>query len=242
MTAEPTGGTPTCPHGFLHGMCNARACREADAAWGREGVGDAPAPSTPPHQHEQWQLRTAPDGSTYCAACGNPTGPPPGDLAPRSGTGVPTNAELAERARALDAHTVVREWLNRHVGHPPVGGFDSRDDWLDWAASNFLADPEIAQHLTPTPTGAHTGDVDRDERQARHMAHVAWSRAPYGVPFLSGWDARAALDSAAPLPVLNPDDTDLTAEEVGGLLDSGTPVDLVTPNATPSAGQETGHA
>lgn len=30
------------------------------------------------HHHEPWQMRVAPDGGTYCAACGERTEPPQG--------------------------------------------------------------------------------------------------------------------------------------------------------------------
>jgi hypothetical protein len=61
--------------------------------------------------------------------------------------GVPTNADLAVHAEEGTAYDVVRAWLERHV---PDRFDNSREDkrvWLDWAAQNFLADPEIRQHL-----------------------------------------------------------------------------------------------
>lgn len=60
---------------------------------------------------------------------------------------VPTNDELAERAKDSDARTVVWNWLRRHV-RPPHSGMDYTE-WLDWAAENFLADPEVRAHLVP---------------------------------------------------------------------------------------------
>jgi hypothetical protein len=65
-----------------------------------------------------------------------------------TGPVVPSNEELAEQAKSLDAFTVVRNWLDRHAGFP-FGPFGTRDEWLTWAAQNFLADPEIRQHLVP---------------------------------------------------------------------------------------------
>lgn len=59
---------------------------------------------------------------------------------------VPTNDELAERAKDLDAHTVVRNWLERHTRPQRHNASWTRDE-LDDAADNFLADPEIAVHL-----------------------------------------------------------------------------------------------
>lgn len=76
------------------------------------------------------------------------------DNATRRGvTRVPTNAELAERVKDKELVELVREWLRRHV----VRGQLEQDDpdaanswgrWLDWAANNFVADPEIAASLT----------------------------------------------------------------------------------------------
>lgn len=54
---------------------------------------------------------------------------------------VPTNEEL--EANAPDTlREAVRGWLRRHVS-PPYKQAVSWDEWLDWAADNFLADPEI---------------------------------------------------------------------------------------------------
>lgn len=62
---------------------------------------------------------------------------------------VPSNAELAARARRLDPVMVLHNWLSRHV-RPLTEGM--RPSWYDWAARNLLADPEVAVHLTPTST------------------------------------------------------------------------------------------
>jgi hypothetical protein len=59
---------------------------------------------------------------------------------------VPTNEELAVAARNVDPLFAVRRWLSRHVS-PPHPGQD-RNTWLDWAAMNFLNDPEIRACLT----------------------------------------------------------------------------------------------
>jgi hypothetical protein len=75
--------------------------------------------------------------------------------AKRGVTRVPTNAELAKRAKDKELVTIVRDWLRRHV-RPPAD-ISPEDDiiqrlgvevWLDWAANNFVADPEIAASLT----------------------------------------------------------------------------------------------
>jgi hypothetical protein len=60
-----------------------------------------------------------------------------------------SDEDEAERAEGKTAYDVVRAWLERHV---PDRFDNSREDkrvWLDWAAQNFLADPEIRQHLVP---------------------------------------------------------------------------------------------
>lgn len=72
----------------------------------------------------------------------------------RGVTRVPTNAELAERAKDQELVALVRGWLSRHVR--PPDDVSPEDDikrlgveaWLDWAAQNFIADPEIAASLT----------------------------------------------------------------------------------------------
>lgn len=56
----------------------------------------------------------------------------------RGVTRVPTNAELAERAKDKELPEIVRGWLTRHVGVERPDG-----EWFDWAAQNFCADPEI---------------------------------------------------------------------------------------------------
>jgi hypothetical protein len=57
--------------------------------------------------------------------------------------GVPTNAELADRAKARTAHEIIRGWLERHR---PFDEGEAYQRWLDWAADNFLADPEITAY------------------------------------------------------------------------------------------------
>lgn len=54
---------------------------------------------------------------------------------------VPTNAEL--EANAPDEIKVaIRGWLVRHTRSPSFSGFWTERE-LDWAANNFMIDPEI---------------------------------------------------------------------------------------------------
>lgn len=93
--------------------------------------------------HGAWAL----NGSTWtCQLCGCMVASGNDE---QSAKLVLTNEQLAEWAKTFDAHTVVRNWLDRHPRDPQSA------HWSSWAASNFLADPEIAQHLAqvrPQPT------------------------------------------------------------------------------------------
>lgn len=68
------------------------------------------------------------------------------DLLNRVGHRVPTNAQLAERAKEKTNFDIVHFWLRQHV-RPPYSGIPI-DEWMDWAARNFLADPEVRAWLS----------------------------------------------------------------------------------------------
>jgi hypothetical protein len=64
----------------------------------------------------------------------------------RGVTRPPTNAELAERAKEKTDFEIVLFWLRQHV-RPPHSG-QPIDEWMEWAAQNFLADPEVQAWLS----------------------------------------------------------------------------------------------
>jgi hypothetical protein len=58
-------------------------------------------------------------------------------------TSVPDNAGLAGRA-PRSAFDAFRGWLSRH----PTPRDGDREAWLDFAAGNILADPQLRPHLS----------------------------------------------------------------------------------------------
>ena len=67
-----------------------------------------------PHQHDAWQIREAPDGSSYCAACGQTTSPTPQDKS----QGHPAGQELNSEQAHLEGDE------ERAQAAPPVDGYE----------------------------------------------------------------------------------------------------------------------
>lgn len=114
---------------------------------------------------------------------------------------VPANENLAEKAESLSARQVVRDWLKRHVR--PLSPTAELKAWLDWAAGNFLADPEIRAYLQPV------SESSSQERTVERERVVAFLRER--AKTTSYWNMKAFFNQTA---------SDIAAREHWGVTET----------------------